>query len=74
MPDTERRTLSVEEAARIIGISRTTAYACVRSGAIPSVRYGKRIVIPRWVVERPLTEPTVSDEPPMSPRQLSSGE
>lgn len=55
MSDPERRTLTVEEAARIIGISRTTAYECVRNGAIPSIRYGRRIVIPRWAIDDPLT-------------------
>lgn len=40
------RTKTVEEVARILGIGRNTAYEAVRSGAIPSIRIGKRYVIP----------------------------
>lgn len=51
-PASECRTMSVTEAARILGISRTTAYECVRSGDLPSVRLGGRIVVPTQAVER----------------------
>jgi excisionase family DNA binding protein len=39
--------LSVPEAAKLLGISRPTAYAAVRSGQIPSLGIGSRIVVPR---------------------------
>ena len=42
-----RLTLTVEEAAVLLGISRNSAYEAVRRGEIPSVRIGGRIVIPR---------------------------
>jgi excisionase family DNA binding protein len=45
--DTEALTVSVEEAARLLGIGRGTAYECVRTGQIPAIRLGGRIVIPR---------------------------
>ncbi len=48
----ERQTLSVEEAATLLGIGRTTAYAAVRSGTIPSVRIHRRVVVPRAAIER----------------------
>jgi len=51
-----RRTLSVSEAARVLGISRAHAYDCVHSGELPSIRLGRRIVIPRTAVERLLGE------------------
>ncbi len=38
-------TISVTEAARILGISRTTAYEAVRDGTLPSIRIRRRIVI-----------------------------
>lgn len=44
---TPSRTLTVTEAAAILGISRTSAYECVHAGTIPSIRLGGRIVIPR---------------------------
>lgn len=46
-----RRTYTVEEAAAILGISRTTAYECVKSGELPSLRFRRRIVIPAHVIE-----------------------
>jgi excisionase family DNA binding protein len=46
-----RRTFTVEEAARILGISRTTAYECVRSGELPSLRFRRRVVIPAHVID-----------------------
>ena len=42
----EKRTCSVEEAAEIVGISRSKAYECVRDGTLPSIRFGRRIVVP----------------------------
>lgn len=48
----ERQTLSVEQAARALGIGRGTAYQAVRAGDIPSIRIGRRIVVPRAALER----------------------
>jgi excisionase family DNA binding protein len=45
-PTTRQRTCTVEKAAEILGISRSHAYKCVRSGDIPSVRLRGRIVVP----------------------------
>lgn len=39
-------TISVDRAATLLGVSRATAYKAVRSGAIPSLRIGRRIVVP----------------------------
>jgi len=39
--------LSVVDAARMLGISRTLAYEAVARGELPSVRVGRRIVVPR---------------------------
>lgn len=47
----ERRTLSVSEAAQILGISRAHAYDCVRSGELPSITLGRRVVVPRQAIE-----------------------
>lgn len=38
---------TVEEAGKLLGVSRSTAYECARTGQIPSIKYGKRILIPR---------------------------
>ena len=43
----EPLTYSVEEVARLLGIARNGAYERVRAGDIPSIRMGKRYLIPR---------------------------
>lgn len=63
----ERRTLTVEEAARILGVGRTAAYAAVRSGEIPSIKLGRRVLIPRHALLALLGEPD-SEEDRNDPR------
>ena len=50
--DDTRLTLTVDEAGRLLGISRNSAFEAVRRGDIPSIRVGKRILIPRAAFER----------------------
>jgi excisionase family DNA binding protein len=38
----KRVTYSVDEAAKILGISRNSAYAACAAGTIPSIRIGER--------------------------------
>ena len=44
---TERLVLTIAEAARVLGVGRSTAYELVRQGGLPSVRFGRRILIPK---------------------------
>jgi len=53
---TARRTYSVEEAAVILGISRTTAYECVKSKELPALRFRGRIVISAAVIDALLAD------------------
>lgn len=39
-------TVTVDEAAKLLGIGRSTAYELVHTGDIPSLRLGRRIVVP----------------------------
>ena len=50
----QRITLTVEEAAEALGLSRCSAYQAVKSGEIPSVRIGRRLLVPRAALERKL--------------------
>lgn len=50
--DRECRTVSVEEASRILGISRGAAYLAVNNGTLPVIRIGKRLLIPKEAIER----------------------
>ncbi len=51
-PPPRSLTLSVSEVAEILGISRSTAYESVRDGIIPSLRFRRRIVVPRGAFEQ----------------------
>lgn len=52
-------TMTVTETANVLGIHRPSAYECVRLGAIPSIRLGRRIVVPRRAVEELLATASV---------------
>lgn len=43
----ERLTYTVDEAAQLLGISRNSAYEAARCGEIPTIRVGRRILVPR---------------------------
>ena len=45
-------TFTVPEAAHLLGISRTSAYECVRRGEIPSLTLGRRVAIARHQLEQ----------------------
>jgi excisionase family DNA binding protein len=45
-------TVSVEEAARMLGISRGAAYTHARDGSLPSIRLGKRLLVPKAALEK----------------------
>ena len=50
----KRLCVTVPEAAEMLGISRNFAYQLVREGKLPSIRFGKRILIPRAALEKML--------------------
>ena len=50
----ERRTLTVTEAAEALGVSRNKAYDAARRGEIPTIKIGKRILVPVVALERML--------------------
>jgi excisionase family DNA binding protein len=41
----------VAEVAELLGISRASAYTYVRTGQIPSVTLGSRIIVPRKALD-----------------------
>jgi len=51
MKSTSRLTLTGSEAAELLGISRAHACECVRTGELPSVSLGRRVVIPQRALE-----------------------
>lgn len=52
-------TMTVSEAAMVLGISRSSAYECVRRGELRAVRLGRRLVVPRSAVTALLHGPQV---------------
>lgn len=63
IPESERLTLTVEEAATLLGISRAFAYEAVRRGEIPSIRIGRRVLVPKAALQRLVD----GDDPPPTP-------
>jgi excisionase family DNA binding protein len=51
-PRDRRRTLTVPEAAEELGISRNSAYDAIRAGELQALRIGKRLLVPRAVLDR----------------------
>jgi len=47
----ERLVWSVEEAGRLLGISRAHAYELVARGELPHLRLGRRVVVPKHAIE-----------------------
>jgi len=50
----QRLTVSVEQAGRILGISRGAAYARAGDGSLPTVRLGKRLLVPKGALQKML--------------------
>ena len=50
-PDEERLVWTVEEAGRLLGISRAHAYELVARGELPHLRLGRRVVVPKHAIE-----------------------
>ena len=48
----EKRTYTVPEAAEALGIGRNAAYEAARTGQLPTIRIGKRILVPVVALER----------------------
>ena len=62
----EKAALSVRQAARLLGIGDNLAFRMVQEGRIPSVRLGRRILVPRRALERMLESSdghTATEEP-----------
>jgi excisionase family DNA binding protein len=63
--DERRATLTVTEAAKLLGIGRQLAYEGVKTGQIPVIKVGRRLLVPRAAVEKLLEDP--------KPLNLASG-
>ncbi len=49
----------MEEAGRLLGIGRNSAYEAASKGEIPTIRIGRRLLVPLVAFERMLDQATV---------------
>jgi excisionase family DNA binding protein len=59
----ESLTVSVVNAAQLLGVSRALAYELVARGELPSLRLGRRVVIPRRALEALIEHATGGNGP-----------
>jgi excisionase family DNA binding protein len=50
----DRKTLTIPEAAKALGIGRNAGYEAARRGEIPTIRIGKRLLVPLVALDRML--------------------
>jgi excisionase family DNA binding protein len=62
MTASERLVWSVEEAGRLLGISRAYAYELVARGELPHVRLGRRLVVPKHAIQALLAATDDADD------------
>ncbi len=55
LPDPkDQPTVSVQEAGRLLGLAKASAYEGVRRGEIPTIRIGRRLLVPTELLRRML--------------------
>jgi excisionase family DNA binding protein len=59
----KREVLTVKEAGRVLGVSRNTAYKYANKGVIPTVRIGRKLVVPRARLDALLAGETPASDP-----------
>ncbi|WP_132254382.1 helix-turn-helix domain-containing protein [Methylobacterium segetis] len=58
----QRRTISIEEAGRQLGLSRNSAYQAAGRGEIPTIKIGRRLLVPVVAFERLLNSAVVAQQ------------
>ena len=49
------KAISVQEAGRLLGISKNSAYTAAQDGVIPTIRIGRRLVVPMAALDKMLS-------------------
>ena len=52
----ECKVLSVEEAGKVVGLGKSAAYKAIHNGELPSIKLGRKLVVPIAELERLLGE------------------
>ena len=56
IPGIEKLVYTVEKAGALLGLGRSGAYEAVRRGDIPTIRIGRRLLIPKVALDRMLAD------------------
>ena len=59
----ERRTITIEQAGVMLGVSRALAYQMANNGQLPVIRCGHRLLVPVKAFESMLDVKTDTDKP-----------
>ena len=51
----QKLALSVDETAKLLGVSRNTVYEAIRQNRITAIRFGRRMLVPRAALEQLLS-------------------
>jgi excisionase family DNA binding protein len=66
-PTSGSRTVTVEEAGKRLGIGRKLAYAAAKSGELPTIKVGRRLLVPVHALDElvaaPVRNPSTSSPP-----------
>ena len=78
--DEQPATMTVEQAGQLLGISRRSAYRAAAAGQLPTLRLGRRILVPTAALHRMLaitppdnTPAADPANPPNDPEQRQGG-
>jgi excisionase family DNA binding protein len=52
----DRKTITVPEAGEQLGLGRNAAYEAAKRGEIPTIRIGRRLLVPRNAIDHMLRE------------------
>jgi excisionase family DNA binding protein len=65
--DLDTAVLTVTEAAKVLRLSRSYTYELVAQGGLPSMRLGRRVLVPRAALELFIETRAVADESHSAP-------
>ena len=63
-----RLTITIDEAAELLGLSRNSAYTAAGRGELPTLSYGRRKVVPVDALRRQLAGTTDIETPTSAPK------
>ncbi len=52
----EKLTYTIVECAKLLGVSRSMGYESARQGKLPVLRFGRRLVVPKYAFDKMLRE------------------